>query len=239
MTLKDLPIDRSVVAKLGVKWSDGGLWDDILSISNQLWEAGEANRLARWHHLLMAVGNFKRQAGRRIHPPRLSDAVSVRPASGRTLQIPGSTRELHRDDPDTWVTLLGVRGMGTATTTTLLAALWPEDHHVLDWRVLNMACVLTLDTPNDLGFVRREDSSGIKPDLVAHYPLVRELLRSFAQANDLALVTVERGLYNLSRTVKTEKGRSWAEYSTAVYRAAKEPLPVSIDGDGSGADEDE
>jgi hypothetical protein len=46
------------------QWADGGLWDDILRLSGLFWEArSDPDRRIAWHHLVLAVGNFKREPG--------------------------------------------------------------------------------------------------------------------------------------------------------------------------------
>ncbi len=46
------------------------VWRNILWVAEQFWEAQAATddvrRLESWHHLVMAVGNFKRQGGTQI-----------------------------------------------------------------------------------------------------------------------------------------------------------------------------
>jgi hypothetical protein len=57
-----VPAER--IRALGETLDDGGLWDDILwlaLLARAATDGGE--RRMRWHHLVMAVGNFKRQGG--------------------------------------------------------------------------------------------------------------------------------------------------------------------------------
>src|SRR5580658_1943668 len=135
--MTSLGIDRDSLRDLGEDWADGGLWDDVLWLALRFWDAtDEVARRRRWHHLVMAVGNFKRQRGRRLQPSPISPADGLT-SSPRFLEFqpPGTAGRVGRDDPASW-TNLDLPGAATATHTSLLAALWPDHHHVLDWRVL-------------------------------------------------------------------------------------------------------
>jgi hypothetical protein len=238
-----LDLDCAGLRELGEAWSDGGLWEDILWLSLLVWSATDGkDRLSSWHHLVMAVGNFKRQGGRRLQPARLSPVEHLRfdPTSAE-YEVPGSGHVLHRDEPDSWV--LKLKGAATATTTTLLAALWPESHHILDWRVLAASSALALGTPDDLGFVQPDGRQHVDADLAAHYPSVRRLLRRIAADADLPLTVVERGLYSLTQQVKEAQDRTWAEYREALLVAlSRGPSvqghaegPTDYDNDGTPA----
>src|SRR5690349_11284816 len=55
--------------KLAAGWDDGGLWDDVAWLGEHFWAAaGPADRAVRWHHLVLAVGNFKRPRARWLSP---------------------------------------------------------------------------------------------------------------------------------------------------------------------------
>jgi hypothetical protein len=55
----------------------GGLWDDIACLAVRArGVTDERDRRLYWHHLVMAVGNFKRQANRRLRPSPLSLTTS-------------------------------------------------------------------------------------------------------------------------------------------------------------------
>jgi len=83
MLVLGIPVER--IRALGDAWSDGGLWDDILWLADSAWTAPEDDeRRMRWHHLVMAVGNFKRQNGRRLRPARIAPAFVTAPAARPT-----------------------------------------------------------------------------------------------------------------------------------------------------------
>lgn len=124
-----------VIALAGT-WDDGGLWADVCWLAERCWENDDAEPLTlRWHHLVLAVGNFKRQSGRRLRPGRISDLSNAKVFAAEKFVLP-SCLEIHRDDEESWRQLkIGLPGAALATTTTLLAALWPDDHFIFDWRV--------------------------------------------------------------------------------------------------------
>jgi hypothetical protein len=231
VTMTGLGFTCDELQALAEKWSDEGLWNDILWLSLQFWEASdESERTMRWHHLVMAVGNFKRQAGRGLHPPRIAPAElsTFRPRS-KTLEIPGAGFRLAREALPSWSQLQHfLPGAGVPTTTTLLAALWPDRHHILDWRVLAAAVALTLGTPGPGQLVQPTEERSVPPTMEA-YDLTRVLLLGVADECHVPLVTVERALYQLTLPV-TGKGRNWQQYADALRRQL--PRPASSDRSG-------
>lgn len=236
MLILGVPADQ--IGVLGDTWSDGGLWDDIVFLAGLAWDAAdERERRLRWHHLVMAAGNFKRQNGRRLRPSPLSTTGDL-PVTARTAQFSGPDGlAINRDDATSWQHLqCSLDGAGAATTTTLLAALWPDSHHILDWRVLAAVAGLGVVTggENDLGLVTAAARDQLEPDL-DRYPRVRRLLiRQSGQAG-LPLRTTERALYLMSRAVKG-KGLTWAEYGTRLREAMPRDLGSSS-ADGTADDE--
>jgi hypothetical protein len=237
-----LGIDCERLMELGSDWSDRGLWNDVLWLSLRAWEAtDEAQRRDRWHHLLMAVGNFKRQRGRRLHPPSVApvDELTFAPRRADPFDVPG-VGPIGPENLDGWLNL-GVDGVGDATLTTLLAALWPDRHHILDWRVLAAASALTLGSSNDFGFVSGGSSEHIDPDVRRHYLAVRALLREVVdECECLTLTTLERALYRLTQQVGAQEDRTWLEYRDALRQAAGQsgaPVRDQPGDDGSADDE--
>ena len=227
----ELELDTEALAALGHAWSDGGLWDDVLWLAARFWDTDDdIARVERWHHLVLAVGNFKRQAGRRLRPPRLARRTSFVPTSApRTFVVPGAGAAVDCERPATWGALRA-DGVGTATQTALLAALWPDRHHVFDWRVLAAVAAL-----GPLELVSPTDTQPLEPTIERYTP-VRRLLLSVAERSGLALVTVERALYRLTQRVPTSPDRTWAGYRTALLAASMEAERPSAEGD-DGADD--
>jgi hypothetical protein len=235
MLLLGIPVER--IRDLGESWSDGGLWDDITWLAMLAWSAeSDEERRMRWHHLVMAVGNFKRQGGRRLRPARVSPVASTR-FIARSHEFRGPDGlAISSEDPSTWKRLeSGLKGAATATTTTILAALWPDQHHILDWRVLAAATGLGIADggDSDLGLVAAESRESLKPDL-DRYSRVRPLLIKLAGQAGLPLTTVERALYLMSTNVRGS-GMTWAQYGREIANSA---LRAFEEGDGGAIDDE-
>jgi len=202
---------------------DRQLWEDIEWLSAQFWDS-DCDPI-RGHHLLMAVGNFKRQAIIRLHDPLPRTLGEAPVGSNReTCEIGGEP--LGRDDPNTWKRFCGlnegVSGFGVATTTTLLSALWPGHHVIIDQRALRafvalrvaqgLECLLPaarLATPSKLVEVKWDDyySEGGSAYLGQVLSHVEE---------DVAPVEVERALFELDKRhddkTHEEECRDWNTY---------------------------
>jgi hypothetical protein len=172
----------------------------------------------RWHHLVMAVGNFKRQGGRRLRPQLVARATGTYSAiRSDRFRVPGLTDAILRDEPASWDRLEdSLTGAGAATTTTLLAALWPDCHHILDWRVLAAVAGLgvVVGGRSDLGLADCGGHEQLLPDLTK-YSEVRQLLIEVAQDTNLPLSAGERALYKLTTTVQG-RGMTWEQYGRAL-----------------------
>jgi len=215
MTRSELPgLTPARAAALEGTWNDGGLWDDVMWLSRQCWREGSADQSAmRWHHFVLAVGNFKRQAGR-MRPSSISDLPDCE-AKPRDEFLTPSGLVLQRDSEDSWRELSdGFPGVALATTTTLLSALWPEDHFIFDWRVQVAADGIrfhagmppTPKTQRELD-TRKRHRPGFED-----YMMVRTWLKTVA----CPLRTSERALYRLSQKVGTVRGRSWSDYGKDI-----------------------
>lgn len=223
-----VPVER--IRLLGDSWSDGGLWDDIAWLALRTWEApDDEERRLRWHHLVMAVGNFKRQGGRRLRPVQLASVLAFGSASRRDqIHIPGGPM-VACEDLASWKELeRSLHGAAAATTTALLAALWPTRHYVLDWRVLAVVAGLDAVDGSNLGLVEPESRRSIMPTLDI-YCKVRRLLIRLAVDADLPVSTVERALYVISRGVRG-KGMTWTEYGSALRSVHDRRETPDIDG---------
>ena|SRR2546430_14723005 len=115
-------------------------------------------------------------------------------------------------------------------TTTLLAALWPDTHHILDWRVLAAAAGLGLVAggENDLHLAEPGGRNQLEPDL-DRYLKVRKLLIKQSGEAGVPLRTTERALYLISRAVEG-KGMTWAAYGTALRVATPRDRAPAADG---------
>jgi hypothetical protein len=110
-------------------------WQNITVLASRLFDTVDSQGRSdaeTFHHLLMAVGNFKRQAGD-IHLP-VDFAGSVSKQRPKSLMLPGDLGRLECDKVAAWQRLKGIPGLGIPTASCLLAALWPDSHVIMDVR---------------------------------------------------------------------------------------------------------
>jgi hypothetical protein len=206
----------AAVQQLSATWDDGGLWEDVLFLADRFWAANEeGSRLMCWHHLVLAVGNFKRQTGRRLRPSALHDQADRsrinRPGETLVPTLDGPGR-LCVDESKSWRMLSGtLPGAGVPTTTTILAALWPDQHFIFDWRVHAAANALRIHA-GLVATVEVQPASTHSPPLTFNdYELVRRWILETAAHLKVQVAQVERSLYQLSRQreqIGPRRGRS-------------------------------
>jgi hypothetical protein len=213
----------AAVNQLSTSWDDGGLWADVLVLADRFWAASEGvSRLICWHHLVLAVGNLKRQTGRRLRPPALhgqADRSRVRRPSEVLVPTFDGLRRLRLNDPKSWRLLSGaLPGAGVPTTNTILAALWPDQHFIFDWRVHATANALRIHA--GLGATAEvEPASTYSPPLrFSDYELIRQWILETAARLKVQVTQVERSLYQLSRRAGTDKAETWQDYACRIYQ---------------------
>lgn len=203
--------------------------DDIFALARlftiSLTTGTPSERAERWHHLLMAAGNFKRQGGSiRIGP--LIDAPDAPPpppfvppaAEAGTSPLTGTSGHEY------FKTIKGLRRVPTASV--VLAALWPDENLITDRRDLNAAIGLLL--PSDA------ERSGLADSLRRWSRHRRQVgimtsdygwLKSVAVAtlrqpgfDDVSMLSFERALFMLD---KRTPQIAWPEYSVELARQAE------------------
>ena len=224
--MKPLRLSADQVGRWADAFSDRGLWDDVLVLSQILWDQAEGSheQWTAFHHLLMAVGNFKREGGRRIHAPRLRLRGGVPPSPS-----PGPHLRLQRDD---FVDTLGpddgpqlehaVRGLGLVSATAVLSALWPSQHAIMDVRAHNAAIALS-DSPSEwlAAFEISQGSHDEAPMDWRAYEHYRDALSQTAARTGCSLTPVERTLYLLDQKVVKTNPMAWVDYIDAVRRMSE------------------
>lgn len=228
-----LTLDAYTINKWSGSWNDGGLWDDVLWLAQRFHTARGDDRLVAWHHLVLAVGNFKRQPGRRLRPARLTTSpVAVQPVADH-FDIPVVTdtakRELSCSSRATWENLQrALPGAAVPTTTTLLAALWPEQHFIFDRRVRNAALAIGLWDDHERAEPIILDGTATPAHTVALYAAVRSEVLKLADRLATPLVDVERALYMLDPPAAPRRApRTWDQYRDELRaRMASGPNPT-------------
>ena len=202
----DLGLTTEQIRTLANSFPSGSdrLWQDIRVLARLL---VPANPVA-WHHFLLAVGNFKRQTQVAHYLPKQEcEPRPELPKSIRVFDSEGNDFELRSDDANSWRRLDDAHGIGVPTATTILAALWPDDHAILDRRVIRTSLALT-GTAGNWATGRH----GTKTPM-ATWPLYDWFIATAKRTTtaDVSLGQVERALYRLDQAVPAVKGRMWDE----------------------------
>src|SRR4051812_14454858 len=121
--LSEVGLSAEEIKALARTFASSGLggWEDIEWLADRFW-APDFDP-PRAHHLLMAVGNFKRQGGTVIHTPERLRDLDAQPTAARSSACVVFGVELAREAPASWRRLTTdgqIRGLGVATATTLL-----------------------------------------------------------------------------------------------------------------------
>jgi hypothetical protein len=126
--------------------------------------------------------------------------------------------ELRAEGKATWEALrVELKGAAVATTTTLLAALWPDRHFVFDRRVFAAANGLRI--AGGLDGTRGVDASSADPlpdRTFDDYEQVRSWVLGSCSELGTPIFSVERALYELARSIPGERGRTWGQYADLV-----------------------
>lgn len=193
-------LPRAAIEHLSKEWDDGGLWEDVLWLTGRFVDAADVDKPIAWHHLLLAVGNFKREPGRRIRPTRLAEVTEQRseiPGPAK-LQVPDGNLILERDSASSWRALAArTRGMGVSTASAVLSALWPSAHVIIDRRALGAAYGLA-GAPGWSGAPNWESKVPVTVSWTA-YDWYRPWVLDVAMTTRTEPVMVERALYKLDQ----------------------------------------
>ena len=230
-----LSLDARQVRILAREWADKSrlrrAWSDVEVLAARFLKCDPTNAdtaTDSWHHLLMAVGNFKRSAGLIVPAPLVDSPINDRPDRIVIPGAPAGESEVVRGRSATWRRLTGIAGLHVPTATTLLSALWPGYHVIIDWTDTDAAVGL-----DAAGLLVREglDNAWLPRSTVMGYWTLYDWFREtvVATASSLARsgspcvpLDVERALFQLDqRTKKSMNDRThwtWSEYHAALVR---------------------
>jgi hypothetical protein len=167
----------------------------------------------------MTAGNFKRQAP--ICLPDLPDVLDAGHDAGDqasfTIQVEDELRTVERDNPDSWEHLTDITGIGVATATTLLSALWPGYHVIADERDIGAAIGLAYEEASSEGLLR---SAGYYGEVVSwrRYRWFRPKVIGRAEVIGGKAVDVERALFQIDLATGTNSQTLWDEYRRELCR---------------------
>lgn len=225
------PLVPRTIRSISEGWTDDGSWRVIRFLTERFVTLGADDSSSldaslAWHHLLMAIGNFKRQAGR-IQSSGFVTSEMKGTLSPDEILVPGIESAIRRDDAWSWEVLTQVRGLGVATASTLLAAIWPEDHAICDRRALSAAVGLRgasgdWSGPLEWKGISPESAIALREPTWHQYQWYRSALMqslSVLRIEDPTLqpVHLERCLYLLDRA-SPRKGQPWNVYAFALIQ---------------------
>ena len=209
------------IRQLAGDWEARSLWRQVEWAADDWWASqnGEEDQSRAWVRLLLAVGNFKRQAPIRDlpEPPVAVWAQRTRPSA---IALPVTASSLGCADEQSWRHLTELHGLGVPTSTTLLSALWPGCHVVIDLLSRQAAVGLALDEPQ--GWFAEPSGTGALPSISwAHYVWYRNVVVRTAQVSHTSAAAVERALFVLAKHGRRRRkapARTWLEYRAALER---------------------
>jgi hypothetical protein len=226
---RPLPLERDDVGVLAGKWGDadsrrGRSWGDI-EVLAALFLASDQSQpdatVRSWHHLLLAIGNFKRSGGLILPPALTLDASSDRDPDCCAIPLsPTNSVQLKRDCATTWRVLTDIVGFGVPTASTLLSALWPGSHVIVDRRAERAAIGISAGALWDVSAL---EHAGL-PDLHTtdlywefYSDWYRPAVLATAEAVACHPVSVERALFCLHPLVRSSLPGAnwvWTDYRT-------------------------
>lgn len=230
MATNEIQITLQQAERLGERWEFGlgPIWSDVSVLAERFWGTADSSDDASlsWHHLLMAVGNFKRQS-----PIRPNARVGIHGTQGTprdSIKIP-VIGPIRVDDVSSWQLLDDIPGVGVSTATALLSALWPDRHAIFD--KLTAAAIVGLAAAEG----RR-------------HPILEAIDRGIDDTDDLGSLTfpqyefyrsdilgwthgppskIERALFELAKDkrLKVKKGvrRTWKQYGQVLVSVLESP----------------
>lgn len=193
------------------------LWMDVQLVADRVHETEGDQRAWAWQHLLLAVANFKAWAELRLPSlPVISRFPDPQRREVLTVPVAHGVINLHAEEAATWDSLCAsFYGLGVPRTTTVLSALWPDRHVIMDWRALSSAVALAGSRLGWEGLPVHPHTTDQAPMTWGSYAWYRDaVLKSAAEAR-VRPVELERALY---RITKRARGARWAEYAALIER---------------------
>lgn len=211
------------------------LWDGIRSSAKTVVESGPDDLGRNTDAFLFGVGNFKRQSP--IHPPGGNqNNVPTAWEAPRSVELWGGI-SVARDDAATWCTLTSIRGVGVPTATTILAALWPTRHGILDVLTVQVAVGLLGRAGDWGGPVPENDAHSSSPPRFNRttwltwptYSWYRAGLSRIASGHQATVQEAERAFFELAkwqfRHQPAPQQESWADYGERLEEILASPPP--------------
>ncbi len=157
----------------------------------------------------MTAGNFKRQAP--ITLPDLPADPGAAHIASDSFSLNAGCRPVERAMPESWEQLTCINGVAVATATTVLSALWPGYHVIIDRQDIGAGIGLAYDEACEMKLVK---DAGYKGTVVSwsRYQWFRHKVVARAQAIGVEAVMVERALYEIGRASGAVSTMTWEQY---------------------------
>lgn len=194
----------------------GRLWADLRHLATKV--ASSPDDGYAWNHFVLAVGNYKRQTEIYAFLPKGVAKAEAEPLPDvvKAVGRDGDWFDLGRDDEASWQELDHINGVGVPTATTILAALWPDHHAILDVRAMRVS--LALAGASDDWQVEPEATKS--PEITwQRYSWYRKQVLATSAKTGKSVLQIERTLFMLDYTVPPHPTRSWRNLSTEVLAA--------------------
>ena len=235
-TLWDTKFDAQAITKLSKQFSGEEAWLSITTAAESFWDVARNNLsphdpevMRAWHLLVFSVGNFKRQTP--ITLPRLRHPGSWEAKRGRRprlITVPlmdGESTKVDVADRETWEALeKSVKGIGVPTTTTLLSALWPSRHIIIDVRDLTAAIGLDFEAASKEELLKESGRKGAFVSWNA-YDWLRPRVLDKAKKTGRNPIEIERALYILDARAGAAQKKAWEDKPAASREKDKKTLP--------------
>ena len=201
-----LPLTKEEVLAAASRW--GGQrrpawlsqWSAIETIADDTWRtSADEPELQRrlWVFLVYSIGNFKRQGNTGIFP--FPAPWTIAPRQGRAIRKPVLSIPLLNPAivilrKGTTEHLSHLRGLASAPTgSTLLSALWPGHHAIIDRRDFQAAVALLAHGGSPV--VARNEVRSLRAPDWTEYKWFRQLIRLEAKRLSVSAVEIERSLF--------------------------------------------
>jgi hypothetical protein len=191
-------------------------WKHVARHAELVWslglEADASQRTAQFTDLLFAVGNFKRQTP--IDPPDSGlPRTDVVPRDSLQLNLRGGMVELRRDDPVTSCSEIEqIDGIGIATASTVLSALWPDSFVIMDSRTAPVIAALLefYDVPIE-GRPTGTQSSSVDAESYGGWYL--NGVEHLAEVHGVSRQSLERGAFLVGPPPHHSEMETWPDYA--------------------------
>jgi hypothetical protein len=172
----------------------------------------------------MSVGNFKRSTGPMVPIYLSTKSRTFKPPSRFDFpELSGGIHTVAKARPTTWRFLTSVNGLGVPSATTLLSAVWPEAHIIIDVRDTRAAVAVLRGSAwrgkalDGMDLPTRDAGDDTYWDVYEAWfrPTVLQTSEATKTAGvPCSPLEIERALYELDKKVMKTLPRTWSRSGT-------------------------